>query len=128
MKCIVCDRCKKIIEDKRKCRVVTCAKPMRPDVMDKPTYRGNDPKVNDIFWMKEICSDCIDELESFFEPSTSGGSTGNTEPPSGTGNEGGGTEPPSGTGDGDGNTEPPSGTEGGSSGTDTPSDGGSENK
>lgn len=127
MKCIVCDRCKKIIEDKRKCRVITCAKPMRPDVMDKPTYRGNDPKVNDIFWMKEICNDCIDELESFFEPDTSGGSTGGTEPPSGTDNGGGETEPPSGADGEEGGPETPGETDGENGGTDTPSGSGLEN-
>lgn len=66
MKCIVCDRCKKIIEDKRKCRVITCAKPFNPAMMDKRYYRGNSPKDNDIFWVKEICLDCLDELEVFF--------------------------------------------------------------
>ena len=30
MKCIVCDRCKAIIENPRRCRVITCARPLKP--------------------------------------------------------------------------------------------------
>lgn len=68
MKCIVCDRCKKIIEDKRKCRVITCAKPIKPDREGKPPCRGNDPQFNDILWEKELCTECAEELELFIEP------------------------------------------------------------
>jgi len=83
MKCIVCDRCKTIIEDVRRCKVITCARPLKPDVMDKPPYRGNDPKVNDILWTKELCNSCVDELEAFFTLTTaSGESFGSTDAPS----------------------------------------------
>ena len=68
MKCIVCDRCKKIIETPRNCRVITCAKPLKlPTQNCKVPYRGNDRQQNDIIWEKEICSDCLDALEEFFE-------------------------------------------------------------
>ena len=68
MKCIVCDRCKKIIETTRNCRVITCAKPLKmPTENCKVPYRGNDRQQNDIIWEKEICSDCLDALEEFFE-------------------------------------------------------------
>lgn len=68
MKCIVCDRCKKIIETPRNCRVITCAKPLKmPTENCKVPYRGNDRQQNDIIWEKEICSDCLDALEEFFE-------------------------------------------------------------
>lgn len=68
MKCIVCDRCKKIIENPRNCRVITCAKPLKPPIHnDNVPYRGNDRQQNDIFWEKEVCIDCLDALEEFFE-------------------------------------------------------------
>ena len=68
MKCIVCDRCKKIIETPRNCRLITCAKPLKlPTQNCKVPYRGNDRQQNDIIWEKEICSDCLDALEEFFE-------------------------------------------------------------
>ena len=68
MKCIVCDRCKKIIETPWNCRVITCAKPLKlPTQNCKVPYRGNDRQQNDIIWEKEICSDCLDALEEFFE-------------------------------------------------------------
>lgn len=71
MKCIVCDRCKTIIENPRRCRVITCARPLKPrtacDKGFKVPYRGNDPQQNDLIWEKEICDKCLDELEAFFE-------------------------------------------------------------
>lgn len=72
MKCIVCDRCKTIIENPRRCRVITCARPLKPRAMcekGKAPYHGNDPQQNDILWEKEICDKCLDELEVFFEAS-----------------------------------------------------------
>lgn len=70
MKCIVCDRCKTIIENPRRCRVITCARPLKPRTAcdkGKAPYRGNDPQQNDLLWEKEICDKCLDELEAFFE-------------------------------------------------------------
>lgn len=70
MKCIVCDRCKTIIENPRRCRVITCARPLKPRTgcdKGKIPYHGNDPQQNDILWGKEICDKCLDELEAFFE-------------------------------------------------------------
>lgn len=70
MKCIVCDRCKTIIENPRRCRVITCARPLKPRTgcdKGKVPYHGNDPQQNDILWEKEICDKCLDELEAFFE-------------------------------------------------------------
>ena len=68
MKCIVCDRCKTIIENPRRCRVITCARPLKPrtvcDKGGKVPYRGNDPQQNDLLWEKEICDKCLDELEA----------------------------------------------------------------
>lgn len=82
MKCIVCDRCKTIIENPRKCRVITCARPLKPRVAcenGKVPYRGNDPQQNDIIWEKEICDKCLDDLEVFFE--TGGSATPNPPEP-----------------------------------------------
>lgn len=70
MKCIVCDRCKAIIENPKKCRVITCAKPLKFDPEFKPAYRGNDRQMNDIIWEKELCSECADMLDAFMEGAT----------------------------------------------------------
>lgn len=118
MKCIVCDKCKEIIKNPRLVRVITCARPLRIPVGDcvagKPEYRGNDRQQNDIFWEKEICDNCLGELEAFFESGggatepdnpnipgdPDGGETGGEEPtepiiPGGDGGEGGeGVETP----------------------------------
>lgn len=69
MKCIVCDRCNEIIKNPRHCHVITCARPLKPQIDNcgKTAYRGNDRQQNDIIWEKELCDNCLDELESFFE-------------------------------------------------------------
>ncbi len=51
MKCLVCDRCKSIIKNPRRGRVITCARPLKPHAVcgnGKVPYRGNDPQQNDI--------------------------------------------------------------------------------
>lgn len=84
MRCVVCDRCKKIIDNPRHCRVITCAKPLKlPIDNDKVLYRGNDRQQNDIIFEREICIDCQDALEAFFEQSVESG-----EPDSGEADEG----------------------------------------
>lgn len=70
MKCILCDRCKQVIENPRHARVLTCARPFRlqpepPCSNSKPPYRGDDPRMNDILWEKELCNNCLDDLEAF---------------------------------------------------------------
>lgn len=69
MKCILCDRCKQVIENPRHARVLTCARPFRlqpePPCNNKPPYRGSDPRMNDILWEKELCDNCLDDLEAF---------------------------------------------------------------
>jgi len=68
MKCIVCDRCKKIIDNPRNFRVITCAKPLKlPTENCKVPYHGNDKQQNDILWEKDICLECLDVLETFFD-------------------------------------------------------------
>jgi len=68
MRCIVCDRCKTIIENPRKyCRVLTCSRPLRikPDQQCEPP--GNDQRSDDIVWEKELCASCLEALEAFVE-------------------------------------------------------------
>lgn len=132
MKCIVCDRCKTIIENPRRCRVITCARPLKLrtvcDKGGKVPYRGNDPQQNDLLWEKEICDKCLDELEAFFEVG------GDVEPhppessepdpdiptdpddPGESGGETGGENPPD-TGDGGEDGETPGDGEDSNSGT-----------
>lgn len=85
MKCILCDRCNQVIENPRRVRVLTCARPFdsqrespsrKTHVPPPPyptPYHGNDPRMNDIFWEKELCGNCLDDLEAFLEnvPDTS---------------------------------------------------------
>lgn len=80
MKCILCDRCKKIIEDPAQHRVLTCARPLkrRNDDGKKP-YRGDDKMMNDIIWEKDLCTDCAAELEEATFPAEDGGGTGSGE-------------------------------------------------
>ena len=69
MKCIVCDKCGKIIKNSRQSKVITCARPLRASmdgyVPGKSCYRGNDRQQNDILWEKELCDNCLDDLETF---------------------------------------------------------------
>lgn len=74
MKCILCDRCKKIIEDPAQHRVMTCARPFKRMNDDgKKPYRGDDRMMNDIIWEKDLCTDCAAELEKAASPAESGG-------------------------------------------------------
>lgn len=80
MKCIMCDRCKKIIEDSQQHRVVTCARPIKRRNDDgKKAYRGDDRQMNDIIWEKDLCTECAAALEEFTsasgEPDTASGET-----------------------------------------------------
>ncbi len=67
MKCIICDRCGKVIEDQRQVRVFTYAKPF---VRYDPyvPYRGDDKQKNDILWEKDLCVECAEEAEAAFNP------------------------------------------------------------
>lgn len=73
MRCILCDRCRKIVGDEQKMRVITCARPlMCPKPGTPPSqYRGDDRQMNDIMWMKEVCASCAMELDAFMESLTS---------------------------------------------------------
>ncbi len=69
MKCILCDRCKKIIEDPQQHRVLTCARPIRRRNDDgKKPYRGDDRQMNDIIWEKDLCTECASEIECATAP------------------------------------------------------------
>lgn len=103
MRCIVCDRCKAVIENPRRCRVITCARPWNPRALcgnGKESYRGNDPQQNDFLWEKELCDDCLDELEAFFE--AGGLEVPNSDIPESPENPGGSEEAPPAAGDGGG--------------------------
>lgn len=70
MKCIVCDRCKKIIEDPKKYRVVLCSRPLKPQLNATKSCRSDDKQANDILWEKEVCMSCADEIENFTDVMT----------------------------------------------------------
>lgn len=71
MKCIVCDRCKKIIEDTKRCKVVTCSKPLKIDWQNERTQSGQSARpersLKENIWEKELCSDCAELLDEFMD-------------------------------------------------------------
>lgn len=107
MKCIVCDRCKKIIEDPKKYRIVLCSRPLNPRLNGCKSTRSDDKQANDILWEKELCMSCADEIENFADAASSQPESPGGEDPAGPTDPTGPEEPwtdPSGTGDGE-NTE-----------------------
>ena len=84
MKCIVCDRCKKIIEDPKKYRVILCSRPLKPQLNGAKNCRSDDKQANDILWEKEVCMSCADEIENFTDVKNdlpeNPDNDGNTEP------------------------------------------------
>ena len=105
MRCTLCDRCKKIVENERKIKVVTYARPLE----SKPGIRcpapANDRQMNDHIWTKELCPECALAFESFMDmednSGTGGGTTGGDTPGDNTGDVIGGDAGDGGnTGDG----------------------------
>ena len=66
MRCILCDRCKKIVEDERKIKVVSYARPLCAGATNvKCPTRADDRQMNDLIWTKELCSICAEAFENF---------------------------------------------------------------
>ena len=86
MRCILCDRCKSIVEDFRKIKVVTYAKPLTPGPVN-----ADEPSKADRLWTKELCQACAEELENFMEQDT-GADSGDTSEGGGSGTDGEMTE------------------------------------
>ncbi len=79
MRCVLCDRCKKIVEDERKIKVVTYARPLNVCTSTKTPPRADDRQVSDLIWTKELCPVCAEELEGFMTPvGSTGDSSGET--------------------------------------------------
>lgn len=68
MRCILCDRCKKIVEDERKIKIVTYARPLNTGANVKCPTRADERTMNDHIWTKEVCPSCAEEFENFMEP------------------------------------------------------------
>lgn len=68
MRCILCDRCKKIVEDERKIKVVTYARPLKFGADIRCPDRADDRAMNEHIWTKEICPACAEEFEGFMIP------------------------------------------------------------
>lgn len=66
MKCTVCDRCKKIIENPKQLRILTSAKPIKPP--PSKLYSPTDPMFNEISWKCDLCVKCSEELEKQIFP------------------------------------------------------------
>ncbi len=77
MRCILCDRCKKIVEDERKVKVVTYARPLNAGIPreGKCPTRADDRQMNEQIWTKELCPNCAEEFEIFMSPGASAGDT-----------------------------------------------------
>lgn len=85
MRCIICDRCGKIIDDQKQIRVVTCARPIHYKKCDNVSfgqYRGDSRQMNDIMWEAELCGECVIDLETFMENDTRDEPTDPITPPS----------------------------------------------
>ncbi len=77
MKCVLCDRCKKIIEDPAQHRVLTCSRPLNHRNDDgKDLYCGDDNMMKCIIWEKDLCTDCATELEKTIFPAENSGEAG----------------------------------------------------
>lgn len=74
MRCILCDRCREIVRDERKIKIVTFAKSLRPG----PVRADSPASVVDHIWTKELCPACSDELENFMNQTTSSGTGDDT--------------------------------------------------
>lgn len=59
MRCIMCDKCKKVIEDPKQVRILTCSRPMK-----KPADPSAGKPCNDVIWDKELCPDCAMAIET----------------------------------------------------------------
>lgn len=64
MRCIICDKCKTIIEDPKQVRVLTCSRPMKRSAQQEPAKREFNPPTQDIIWDKELCVKCAMEIET----------------------------------------------------------------
>lgn len=69
MRCILCDRCKTIVENPRKIKVVTYAKPLST----KTPVKADDSAMCDHIWTKELCPSCSEELENFMNQTANSG-------------------------------------------------------
>lgn len=73
MKCIICDRCGKVIKRANKTRIITCARSLVP--VDscvcenaRPVKAAPRKPLRETVWEKELCEVCLDELEAFIDP------------------------------------------------------------
>ena len=65
MRCIMCDKCKEIIDDPKQVRILTCSRPMKrpPQPCTTTTKTESVPPAQDIIWDKELCVKCVMEIE-----------------------------------------------------------------
>lgn len=68
MRCIICDKCKKEIQDPRRIRRISCVRPAkRPKPWEPQQEKPDTPPLQDLFWEKEICIDCALLLEEWLD-------------------------------------------------------------
>lgn len=87
MRCTLCDRCKKIIENERKIKVVTYARPLEVRPGARCPAPANDRQMNDHIWTKELCPECALEFESFMDMEDASGSGSGGSGTGGTGED-----------------------------------------
>lgn len=110
MRCTLCDRCKKIVENERKLKVVTYARPLETRPGIRCPAPANDRQMNDHIWTKELCPECALAFENFMDMEdnpgtggeTTGGDTSGDNTSDMTGGDTGDSGNADGTGDGDG--------------------------
>lgn len=64
MRCIICDKCKAIIEDPKQVRILTCSRHMKRPAGQETVKREFNAPTQDIIWDKELCVKCAMEIET----------------------------------------------------------------
>lgn len=73
MRCIMCDKCKEIIEDPKQVRILTCSRPMKRPAQQESAKREYNPPTQDVIWDKELCTKCAMEIESLINSDSAEG-------------------------------------------------------
>lgn len=65
MRCVICDKCKSVIERPDDVRIITCSRPRKP--VSEPAARTNEPPKQEVLWRSEVCVKCAIEIEDLIK-------------------------------------------------------------
>lgn len=66
MRCIICDKCRKTIEEPSQVRIISCTRPIARPACKDTEKDGSDTKhrpPQDLIWSKELCVECALGIE-----------------------------------------------------------------